>query len=58
MDSHNGKPKFKVINGKRMNGAPKYFWGQHAALTKNNLVGLDNCIRETTNLHELAAAQD
>ena len=45
VDLHDGKPKFKVIHGKRQDGRFKYLWGEHALLTKDKLAGLDDCIR-------------
>jgi hypothetical protein len=45
VDLHDGKPKFKVIHGKRKDGRFKFLWGEYALLTKDKLAGLDDYIR-------------
>jgi hypothetical protein len=43
--SVNGKPRFRVSHGKRKGGENKHVWGSYVETKRDEMVGLDDCIR-------------
>ena len=53
VDQKDGKPKFRVVHGKREDGKEKFLWGTYSTFVKDGLTGLDNYILEKCPPHQV-----